>query len=47
MDQGAWDMELPMNSPGRNMQVMTARAFIEELSREEATAIRAFRTLSS
>lgn len=36
-----------MNSPGRKMQVMTARAFIEELSRDDDTAMRAFSTLSS
>ncbi|KUI59121.1 hypothetical protein VP1G_11047 [Cytospora mali] len=44
-------MDMPkrddINSPGRKIAVMTASAFIEDESRDEATAIRALRLLSS
>ena len=38
---------VPMYSPGRKTAVITARAFMDELSRVEATAILALRLLSS
>lgn len=38
---------VPMYSPGRNIAVMTASAFMDELSLVEATAMRALRLLSS